>query len=426
MRYLMTLARLILGITLLFSGFVKLIDPVGTGLIMAEYLRSASLFFMIPASEYMGAVLSVVEFVCGVSLLTGLRIRVTSVITMVMLSFFTILTLLLALFDPIKDCGCFGEAIKLTNWETFFKNLILFACALFIFLRRATLMRLSPPLWGYILLSVYFIFAISISVYSFRYLPIIDFTSYSTGSDLRELSGSLSVPHEEFETTLIYEKGGERREFTISNIPDSTWSFVDAVTAKKSNDDSPLGAGFALINREGEYVTEQYVSTEKSFIFIVVPYMNLLKGSAIDKIKEFLNEYNSWEHRDKVDVLLLSGSSWDITDSILVKAGVRVPVLFSDNKTLISLSRSNGGAVYVNDGIIIKKWPWRGLIFNDISETMGKDSDLVSARVSIKEHLVTELMVVLLLIIIFFTRFICKYIFIKRVIKYADIGTEKS
>lgn len=132
MGLLRAISRVIIGLLFLFSGYVKVIDPVGGGLMMEEYFKIVGIDGWHNLFIVAGAFLSIAELLTGIAVLVGLKMKFFCRVAFVFLLFFTILTLLLAIFDPVADCGCFGEAIKLTNWETFFKNLVLLPFAILL------------------------------------------------------------------------------------------------------------------------------------------------------------------------------------------------------------------------------------------------------------------------------------------------------
>ena len=166
------ISRLIIGLLYLFSGFVKAVDPVGGSIKLTDYFEAFGMDFLIGLSVPLAIVLSTIEFIIGFLLLAGIGVKQASVAAYFMMLFFTVLTLVLALFNPVSDCGCFGDAIKLTNWETFFKNLISLPFTWILYRDRNEFVeKLSRPgINGLTAASV--IIAVGISVYSLLICPL--------------------------------------------------------------------------------------------------------------------------------------------------------------------------------------------------------------------------------------------------------------
>lgn len=222
--------RILLGIVFIFSGFVKGIDLMGSAIKFDDYFIAFGLYFLLPVSLPLAVFLVSTEFIIGISLLFGFRTYYGTWGVLIFLAVFTPLTLGLALFNPVSDCGCFGDAIVLTNWQTFWKNVVLTVLVLIIFLNRKKSIPAYPVRTEWFILAVIFILFVGFSVYNYRHLPMLDFRPYNAGTNIPE---KMYLPDnalaDEYETILIYEKNGVRKEFSLENFPwqDSTWTFVE-------------------------------------------------------------------------------------------------------------------------------------------------------------------------------------------------------
>jgi len=404
MRFLRGFARILLGLTFIFSGFTKIIDPVGVGLIFAEYFKIIGLAAAPVICQVMGIVLSSVELLLGISLLLGIRMKVITSVTLILVSFFTIITFFLAIFNPIHDCGCFGEAVKLTNWQSFYKNIILFICALIIYRQRDTFVPIAPNHWEWILVSLYALAVVTVSVRCYRHLPLIDFTDYKAGKDLREnfiLQKNENQPV--FETVLIYKKGNTIKEFSIENLPDSTWTFVDSRSKKVNNTAEPKSGTFAISDRNGEYITDSILSYKGALFITSIPYLERLDQKTIKKIVERDTHFKSMG----IKHIILTGSSFESVDEIFGNIDNLV-VYYSDYKTLITLNRSNGGLVYLYDGQISAKWSMIDADRLNIESIIKEDPEIISAKKIIKERVTVEVFIALLLLVIFLMRLILR------------------
>ena len=232
MRGIARICRLIVGLVFIFSGFVKLISPVGTSLIVREYLMAFNQTFMLPAAMVMGIALSLTEFLTGVALLLRLRLRIAAWVALILIALFTPLTLYLALFNPIEDCGCFGELVHLDNWQTFFKNLILLPCVLIIFFCRKKLTLYRYPALEWLFIGLFGLLATAVLLQTFLWAPLTEFTDYKVGNEIKE--APVGDASEMYETVFVYEKDGERQTFTLDKLPDDSWQFVESITTQKA------------------------------------------------------------------------------------------------------------------------------------------------------------------------------------------------
>lgn len=382
MRFIRGLARVIFSLTFILSGFLKLIDPVGTGLIVDEYFSFMHLGFLSPAAIWFGMALATIEFTIGISVLIGLQMRFFTGLGLVFISFFTMLTLYLAIANPISDCGCFGKAIHLTNWQTFFKNVVLLLLALLIFFGRfkATVLASSALQWVFV--GMFAALALYLAIEARFHNPRIDFTAYSVGTDLGESCGEDLQP--QFETTFIYEKDGRRKTFDIENLPDSTWTFIDARTRLIGNKNRFDQAEFTPDTLQGSFFAITAYNPEK------------LDESDWAKLRLFATE------------AAIHGAS----AAIYTPAGGS-DLKAADRKTLLTLNRSNGGITYIQDGVIVRKWSRYDIRRIDFDEVLALDTEdeIISHRSLARMYILSVFVSILLLLAIL--RAICR-IFISK------------
>ena len=220
----------------IFSGFVKAVDPLGSFYKIQDYLTAFGIISWFPAylPLLFAIVLSSAEFCVGVFLFFGVRRKIASTLALLLMGVMTPLTLYLALANPVSDCGCFGDAWVLTNWETFGKNIVLLFAAMMAFRHRRMLVRfISVKMeWLVSLYTLFFVF--TLSFYCLDRLPVLDFRPYKIGKNILE---GMTMPEgakpSVYESIFILEKNGEKKEFTLDNYPDSTWTFVDTRTILK-------------------------------------------------------------------------------------------------------------------------------------------------------------------------------------------------
>ncbi|MFA5713676.1 MAG: BT_3928 family protein [Bacteroidales bacterium] len=386
MRRAVTISRYIIAILFLFSGFTKLMDPVGTSLIIEEYLKAAGFYPMEALTLIGGALLSLAELSIGVALSVGLMARLFAFLSFISLLFFTILTLFLAIFNPITDCGCFGEVVKLTNWQTFFKNLIFLPLSLLLLLNIKTIApSRSPRVEVRVLLSLISLFTLFL-VLSYIYLPIVDTMDYKRGVSLRERAGlDGELNHSPFETTLIYSKDGVNYNFTIDSLPDSTYTFVESYSSIIESATEPQNFEFAISDYQGNYLTEHLLSSEGKEILITIPRSyNLTKR----RVKRINTLYSYLEERG-YSTLVLTGTkrdSWEIEE----RGEIVAPLYHTDQKTLLSMNRSNGGVVLLSDGTIVKKYSSIGMSYKKMEKILEEDWELMLAKGEIRANLTIQ------------------------------------
>ena len=214
MRYLLLRLKrfcgFITGIIFFVSGILKLMDPVGAGLIMDEYYNFLHLGFLSFSSKVMGTVFALAEAVIGIGLITGVWRRIMGLAAIILQGFFTLLTLLLVIFKPEMDCGCFGEAIHLTHAQTFIKNVILTALLLIYYIPSKHLGETRNK--KYVSFALVCTSLAAFTVFSWISIPLVDYTAYKPGTDLKDASIDAD---EMYESVFIYEKDGIQENFTL-------------------------------------------------------------------------------------------------------------------------------------------------------------------------------------------------------------------
>ena len=327
----------IAGFVFFIAGINKLLDPVGAGLVMKEYMDFLHLAFLSGIAKVSAALLAFAEVLIGTALITGVWRRITAVSALIFQSFFTILTVLLVIFNPEMDCGCFGEAIHLTHMETFVKNVFL----LFLLLAFAFPSRHlgTPRKIKYVSFSLVSVSVLLFSVYSWRTIPLVDYTSFKPAVALQAGSTFGLAGEDRFEALFIYEKDGKVQEFTLEELPDSTWNFIETRTVEKEDDNT---VSLSFYDEDGAY---QDTLAVKGKVMIVSVYDVDVRPAALKKISEFVENATSAGFR----TLVLTSDNEDVHNLDDV-------TYYSDYKTLITMNRSNGGVTYFSDGYLVKKW----------------------------------------------------------------------
>lgn len=348
--------RFILAAVFIFSGFIKANDPLGTVYKVQDYLEAWKLLELAQGfAPYVAAlIMGCLEFVIGSYLLFGIRRRVAPTLALLLMLFMTPLTLWLAIDNPISDCGCFGDALILTNWETFFKNVFLLIAAISVYKWNQHIYKFVSNQMDWLVALYSTVFIIIFSVVSLNTLPLFDFRPYNLGADIRkkmEIPEGVKLPV--YETILIYEKDGIKKEFTVENFPeDSTWTFVDSKTILKEEGFVPEIADFNLLSQEdGLNITEEVLGEDYVFL-LVSPWLEKADDSGMDLINELYDYCQDYGYR----FLCATASSDEAIMSWQDYTGAEYPFATMDEITLKTMVRSNPGLILLKNGVVIGKW----------------------------------------------------------------------
>lgn len=334
----------LIGIVFLVSGLLKISDPVGTMLIVTEYLKFFHIAFLIPAAKALGIGISLLEALTGIALITGVLRKITAWVTTGLLAFFTIVTLVLWIKNPEMDCGCFGQAIHLTHVQSLLKNVVLLLVALWAFLPFGDFGKV--PVRKIVSASIATASVIFAVVYCNTHLPLLDYTDFRIGAELMASLDDDIVAENHFREERTYVKDGQEGKFLPGHYPGKDWELVrtDTVFVESSfaTDRFPI----LSFRDTADVYCDRMAAEGKVVIFSVynpedAPWDIISKGS------------NAVLEAGGTPLVMLASAPSQISD-YHVPAGL--PVYFADYRTLISLNRDNGGAVYLSEGEIIMKW----------------------------------------------------------------------
>ena len=354
--FIVNLCRMALALTFILSGYVKAIDPLGTQYKLNDYAAAMHLSEYIPDwLTLTGAIaLAMTEFALGIFMLFAIRRHLVSRLMTAMMVMMTLITVWIFIANPVKDCGCFGDAIKLTNGETLLKNIVLLAAAIVTAMRPLDMARLISKSNQWIVTNYTLVYIVCTSLYCLYALPTFDFRPYHIGADIKK---GMEIPEgaeqPEFETTFILKKNGQTREFTLDNYPDSTWEFVDSKTIQTRQGYEPPIHDFSLTLAEtGDDITDDVLS-RKGYTFLLISrslaYADDSNFGDIDQIYEYASEHN-------IPFYCVTAS----TDSDINRwrdlTGAEYPFCTADETTLKTIIRSNPGLLLLKDATIIGKW----------------------------------------------------------------------
>ena len=348
--------RFLLAASFIFSGFVKAVDPLGFQYKIQDYLTAFGVISWFPSFFPLlgGIILSAIEFSIGIFLFFGIKKTISTTLALVLMIFMTPLTLYLAIFDPVSDCGCFGDVWVLTNWETFAKNIVLLLAAIATFQWRKMLIRFVTRKmeWLISLYTIFFVF--TLSFYSLDRLPVLDFRPYKIGQNIMK---GMSIPEgakpSVYESVFILEKNGEKKEFTLDNYPDSTWTFVDTHTILKEKGYEPSIHDFSMMDMStGDDITED-VLTDMGYTFLLVAHRI---EEADDSNIDLINEIYDYSVEHGYRFYCLTSSPEEQIELWKDKTGAEYPFCQMDDITLKTMIRSNPGLMLIKNGTILNKW----------------------------------------------------------------------
>lgn len=369
---LVNVCRLVIAAAFIFSGMSKVIDPHGTEYKLHDYAEAFGLAELMPSflALILAIALAVFELRIGFCTLFGIYRRFTSRAAVAFMAVFTPLTLYLALTNPISDCGCFGDAWVLTNWQTFFKNVVLMACSLVVMRWHELQTRLISEARQWVVLIFAQLYALAIAIYALWFLPIYDFRPYRIGANLPELMQACGEG--EYVTSFLMEKDGEQQWFTTDSYPDSTWTYVDDKTELVGDVVPPVIDNFQMYTwPESDDITDMVLSDPGYTFLLIAPILE----NAEDGHMYAYNSVYEYAIKQGYPFYCLTSSS----DAGIVRwqemTGAEYPFCRTDELTLKTMVRSNPGLILIKDGVVVNKWPYTDMPELDENSPRLEQSD---------------------------------------------------
>lgn len=346
----MILLRLVVGAVFVFSGFVKAIDPMGSVYKFHEYISALGYDSLVGSEVVLAFALPAIELTLGVMLITGCCRRGTPSLLLAMMAIMLPLTYFLATTGAVPDCGCFGDALVLTNWQTFWKNVALTVALLYLLLFNKSVPCIYGPIiqWIVMLLTAGLSLAISFTGYNIQ--PLIDFRPYKVGTNI----GSQLQPVSDNDFVFIYEKNGEQREFAIDSVPDEEdgWEFVDR---KKITPDLSPAEKAALnavsIYNSGTDITEEVLDTTAQQLLILMPDMKRVNRAYAFSLNDIAY---ACQAQNAQLYIITSAASQDVEKWKELTAP-SYPIYTGDDSEIKMLARGNPAVVFVNHGKVAWK-----------------------------------------------------------------------
>jgi len=354
---LVNIARIVIAVTFIFSGFVKAVDPLGVQYKIQDYISAITDayntgFFHDWGTLIAAVLLSAFEFLLGVNLLFAISRRLTTKAVWLFMLVMTAVTVWIFIANPVSDCGCFGEALVLTNGQTLLKNIVLLTLATVLAWKPLKMVRLISKQNAWIVSNFSALFVLAMSVYCLYNLPIADFRPYHIGANIPE---GMEIPEgaeqPKFETTLIYEKDGVKKEFTMETLPDSTWNFVDSKSVQITAGYVPPIHDFSIQYNE-EDITEDVLSDPQYSFLLIAPHLETADESQFGKI----NIIADYAKRRHYRFLCLTASNEEAIEHWIDITGADYEFANTDEVTLKTIVRSSPGLLLLKNGVIYQKW----------------------------------------------------------------------
>lgn len=370
MNIIAQVARFLVGGLFIFSGLIKINDPVGTAIKLEEYFEVfaadfASFFtIFVPFALFFSVLLSVLEVVLGVAVLINYRMHVTAWALLLLIIFFTFLTFYSAYFNKVTDCGCFGDAIKLTPWQSFIKDVILLGLIVIIFINRKNYQQQLSLKAADMTIAAITLLNVGLAVYAIRHLPYIDFRAYKVGANIPRLM----QPSEALRYKYIMKKDGKELEFT--NYPtEQGYEFKEMVLLNPEA--QPKITDYNVWNHEGDY-TEQTFEGNK--LLVIMYDVTKAKPSSLEEIKNLTERLPA-----HVEPIVLTASGEQIYEAFRHEYQLAIPYYFADATVLKTMIRSNPGIMLIQDGVVRGKWHFRDV------PTLNQINKLLHRKVALQQ-----------------------------------------
>ena len=344
----LTVCRLLVGALFIFSSFTKGVDPLGTKYKMLDYLAVYGMTWLNDFALILAILMILAEFIVGICLITKVFPRLAVLGTTLLMMFFTATTLFDALYDLVPDCGCFGTAIKMSNWQTFYKNLVIDAVLIPLIINNKKLENKMSGGTQFAIGCVYALAFLGFEVYNYRHLPVVDFMNWKVGKQLNvETSGDADI-------YLIYRNKatGETQEFLSPNYPwnDSVWlsewEFVDQRTEGGSN-----FLGFSALDESGNDVTESILTMEKLLMFTSHDLADVT-----EKQWEKVKEVTETAEKQGYIVIWVVANEPEFVEQLREQYDFLYEVYYADELEIKPIVRSNPGLVWLDNGLVKNKW----------------------------------------------------------------------
>ena len=355
-RLLTTLMRLVVGGVFIFSGFTKAIDPWGTCYKITDYLTAMGLVEWTGTVLFIAVALAAMEFMLGVAIALGAYRRSAPVVALLLMLVMTPLTLWIAATGAVPDCGCFGDALHLSNWATFFKNLLLLLGIIYLLLFNKSVPSIYGPAVQWVVMTLSFGMVMAIAYYGYFYQPLIDYRPYPVGTRLASTVEDTGGEEEDF--VFVYERDGQQQEFSIDSLPDEEqgWEYVTRYHARRPRgkvivQDGSHNNGIAILDENGDNITADVLPANGNTMLLLFPDL-----SQVGVVSSFnLNELTDAALVSDINVMGLTPATAHEIEQWKDNSMASYPIYNIDDSELKMVARGNPAVVFLHDGVITWK-----------------------------------------------------------------------
>lgn len=345
------IARFIIGLAFIISGITKVVDPWATAIKIEEYFTLYGLEILMPATMWLSIWLSSAEMMMGSMMILKVRIRMVSIFVLFSISFFTILTLLSATVMPVEDCGCFGEVVRLTPTQSFFKNLALLPFTFIVFWRYRHDKILNFNTKELVVAGLLFFLIFGTALYSFLNLPVVDLLPYRKGVNLAEqVASDRKALKKSYSTSLVYrnKESGELREFAIDDSQwhdETLWEWVETKSVENSTSAETSAAPFAIIDSHGEDLTLDLISEGRIHIICITKFDGVSRGCE-RRVTAYINK-----------AIRMGDRVVCVTPQLLsrIVSPLDIDIYNIDPIIMRNALRAKNGVIVIDDGVIEEK-----------------------------------------------------------------------
>ncbi len=351
-RRVLNISMFLSGLLFIYSGFVKGVDPLGTQFRIEDYFYAYNTIWAIPMALGLSVFLNAFEFSMGALLLTRVKVKWVSTLALLMMLFFTLTTVNDAINNPVPDCGCFGDALIITNWQTFYKNLVIDAFILLIFIRRTDIKALMPAKVQLITLLVVVLGFTAFEVYNIRHLPMIDFRPWKIGNRLLPENPQPVKYYVTYKNTTT----GEEKEFLSKDLPWQDSVFMANWKWKSSREEDPNieeKRTFPMVDAEGNDWSSELVQTAGGIVFVSIYDIKDVSPEEAAKITELYRD----AQKAGIEMVLLNSDATEVYEKYANKLKLpEMDIYNSDDTALKAAVRSNPGLIVVKDARVLAKY----------------------------------------------------------------------
>jgi uncharacterized membrane protein YphA (DoxX/SURF4 family) len=354
MKIAIQLFRIIVGLLFIFSGLIKANDPLGFSYKLNDYFEVFGTEWMTPFSLFISIFMCALEMLLGFMLLIGSRIKTILWLLLLMLVFFASLNFYSGYYDKVKECGCFGDAIKMTPWQEFANNIIMLVMTIFMLIKSSHIRPLFGRLFENVLVVIAIIKCILFPLYTYNFLPIKDFRPYAIGKNIQE---GMKLPEgakrDSIQMVFIYEKDGKQIELSPEQVKtiDATYKYVDRKDKLIREGDKPAIHDFSITSPDGTDYTDQMLNYNGYCFFLVMYDLDKTAKGVFGKI----NDFTRLCKQEKVPIIALTASS-DQINSFKKETGTDIDFYLTDATTLKTMIRSNPGLMLLKKGTVVDMW----------------------------------------------------------------------